>query len=182
LQHGAEGWALVKWYCLHVRPQCERAVAEQLFGHCQTFWPHRQTHDRWNRITRRPWFPGYVFVGMEDESPAWKWRILQVPQVLEILRSGGEPAVIPSSEIESLRILANSKASVMAHSMVKVGQTVRVVKGPLQGVEGKVMRFANRSATLLIVSIELLGRAVATELDPETIEPVARRDLQPLVA
>jgi len=76
--------------------------------------------------------------------------------------------------------LANSATPVSQHPMVRIGEAVRVVRGPLTGVEGRVMRF--KSTNLLVVQVELLQRAVACELDPDVIEPVARRSLHPVAA
>ena len=162
------------WYALQVHPQSEYSVATALEQRCETFWPHRVGHDRWKRESRRPWFPGYVFARFDFEE---RIPILRLPWVVRILGpTPQEATAIPDQEIESLKILVKSNRPVSSHPMLKTGETVRVTRGPLKGVEGTVLRF--KSGALLVVSIELLGRAVATELDPDVIEAVARRDLQ----
>jgi transcription antitermination factor NusG len=166
---------MICWHALHVKHQCEAIVAEFLEG-LDTFWPHRISHDNRKREIRRPWFPGYLFVRVDWDDPVQRIRILRVSQLLAILAVDGKPCVIPESEIESLRILASSKARVSQHPYLQIGESVRVVRGPLAGVEGKVMRL--KSAALLVVQVEMLQRAVSVELDPDTIEAVARRPLQ----
>lgn len=164
---------MISWYALHVHSQTEALVSDALAGQIETFWPHRVAHDNRKRFFRRPWFPGYVFARFDFSE---RLPVLTVPWVVRILGpTPQEATAIPDGEIESLQILVKSKRPMMQHPMLELGETVRVTRGPLKGAEGKVVRFKNTQ--LLVVAIELLGRAVATELDPEVIEAVARRDL-----
>lgn len=182
---------MISWHTLHVKHQCEATVAEALSGRSvlfdgvqmapgpasfETFWPHRVTRDNRKREYRRPWFPGYLFVRLDWSDPVQRLRILRLEELLAVLAVDGKPCIIPESEIESLRILAASKAQVSQHPFVAIGEDVRVVRGPLAGVQGKVMRF--KGAALLVVQVEMLGKAVACELDPDVIEAVARRSLR----
>ena len=130
---------MLSWHALHVRHQSEAIAAEALEG-LATFWPHRVTRDNRGREYRRAWFPGYLFVRVDWSDPVQRLRILRVSQLLAILAVDGKPSVIPDTEIESLRILASSKARVAQHPFLREGDSVRVVSGPLKGVEGKVER------------------------------------------
>jgi transcription antitermination factor NusG len=160
---------MLSWYALHVRHDCEQLVTTALAGHCETFWPHRET--RRNRIIRRAWFPGYMFVRADWSRADHRARVLGVSHVLGILGANGKPIAIPDQEIDSLRILMTQRASVMLHPYVQVGQRVRVTRGAFVNVEGILLRFT--AGELLVVQIELLGRAVATHLPAEAIESLA---------
>lgn len=165
---------MLSWHVLRVKHQCEALVAEALEG-LETFWPHRVSRDNRNREYRRPWFEGYLFTRCDWDDPGQRIRILRVPQILSILGINGIPSIVPDNEIESLKILVSSRQPVCSHSFVHLGERVRVISGPLKGVEGLVMRF--KGADLLIVQVEMLQRAVSVELEPDTIEAVARRSL-----
>ena len=52
----------------------------------------------------------------------------------------------------------------------KVGDRVRVTRGALEGVEGVLIR--EKSEYRFIVSIDLLQRSVATEIDRDWVEPI----------
>jgi hypothetical protein len=48
-----------------------------------------------------------------------------------------------------------------------------VERGPLRGLEGTLLR--GEGATRLVVSIEMLQRSVAAEMDPDAVVPVRAR-------
>jgi transcription antitermination factor NusG len=163
---------MLSWYALHVRHDCEQLVTTALAGHCETFWPHRET--RGNRIIRRAWFPGYMFVRADWSRADHRARVLGVSHVLGILGANGKPIAIPDQEIDSLRILMTQRAGVMLHRCVRIGERVRVTTGKFTGVEGILLRFGGaRDGALLVVQIELLGQAVSAHLPAEAIESLA---------
>jgi transcription antitermination factor NusG len=53
---------------------------------------------------------------------------------------------------------------------VKIGQKVEIERGPLQGLSGVVIRIKN--VDRLIVSVSLLMRSVAVEMDHEWVRPL----------
>ena len=67
-----------------------------------------------------------------------------------------------------MRRLVESGLSVCGCPMLKTGERVRMRNGPLKGLEGRLERIKNQFR--LIVSVELLCRSIATEVDLEAIE------------
>jgi transcriptional antiterminator NusG len=53
---------------------------------------------------------------------------------------------------------------------VKIGNRVRVERGPLAGVEGLVLEI--KKSYKLIISVDLLGRSVAVALDKDSVKPL----------
>ena len=163
------------WYALHVRSNSEKLVEAGLAEYVETFYPSREAKvqiGQHTRIVRKNWFPGYVFVRADWSDIRQRVRILRIPYLVGVLgRSNGEqPAVIQDTEIEALRILANSVLAVTPHPFLRAGDRVRVVKGPLSGAEGFFVR--RKHGPRLIVSVDLLGQSVSAEVDAETIEPM----------
>jgi transcription termination/antitermination protein NusG len=54
------------------------------------------------------------------------------------------------------------------------GERVAIVDGPLSGVQGIFVR-GKTSQGCLVVSIDLLGRSVAVEVDSSAVVPVSSR-------
>ena len=50
------------------------------------------------------------------------------------------------------------------------GKRVRIVTGPLAGVEGELVRVKNQD--MLIINVETVGSSVRVEVDRDAIEPV----------
>ncbi len=73
-------------------------------------------------------------------------------------------------QIEALRRVIESALQVEAHPFLRRGDHVRVIAGPLQGVEGILVRM--KSVSRLVVSIDLLGTSAAVEIDISSVQAV----------
>jgi transcription antitermination factor NusG len=161
----------MKWFALQVRLNFERSVSKSLKekGY-QEFTPAYRIRRKWSDRVKEmecPLFPGYVFCRFD---PKFRLPILQASNVLSVVGYGGQPVPISESEIISLQILVNNSCKPIPWPYLRVGQKVRVIGGALDGLEGLVQNF--RSARRIIVSLHLLQRSVAAELEREHIEPV----------
>ena len=86
-----------------------------------------------------------------------------VPGVVRIVGAGRTPIPIDDSEMEMLRIIAESDIPRQPYPMPAVGDAVEIRGGPLAGVFGTLARV--KDSRKLIVSISLLQRSVAVEFD-----------------
>jgi transcription antitermination factor NusG len=151
------------WYALYVRHQHENTVAKSLSGRgFEVFLPVyeeiRQWSDRQMRLSV-PLFPCYVFVRTFLEQ---KTDILVTPGVHAFVSFNNRPASIPQSEIEDLRRVA-TLTNIEPHPFLRCGDWVRVKSGPFEGIKGILVRKKDR--TRLVLSVELLQKAAALEID-----------------
>ena len=79
-------------------------------------------------------------------------------------------AVVPDREVEAIQRVARSRVPVMAHPHLREGQRVRVTCGPLADVEGILARQEPHRG-VLVLSVELLRRSVAVEVDCTWVVP-----------
>jgi transcription antitermination factor NusG len=124
----------------------------------------RQWSDRIKTI-RLPLFPGYLFGRFQQKLP---FRALCAPGLAHVVGFGDGPTPIPDVEIESVRRIVNSGLNVCGCPMLKEGRRVRMRSGPLKGIEGRLDKI--KSQFRLVVSVELLGRSIAAEVEREAIE------------
>lgn len=122
------------------------------------------------RLITRPLFPGYIFIKSEMER-AERIEILASPGVVGILGSSAGPAPIPGSQIESIRRALKTRNPCEVIYDLVPGRFVRIVRGPLAGVEGVVIAAPDGSSRIAI-SIELLGRTVQFRLSSYDILPL----------
>jgi transcription termination/antitermination protein NusG len=73
-------------------------------------------------------------------------------------------AAVPDQEIEAIQKVAESELPALPHPYLREGQRVRIVRGPLAGVEGILVRI-KPSKGLLVLSVGLLQRSVAVQVD-----------------
>jgi len=159
------------WFALHTRYQHEKSVAEQLaMKGFQTFLPTYLTTRQWKDRKKQlclPLFPGYLFV---EDAAGRKLQVVNTPGVCSIISVAGVPAVIASEEIASIRRAVESIYAVEPHPFLNDGDTVRVKSGPLAGIEGILAR--KKDACRLVISVQMLGRSAAVEIDASEIERV----------
>lgn len=159
------------WYAIQVRPRCESLVMELLSDKiCERFLPsyesRRRWSDRWKRL-ERPLFPGYVFGRFRL---AEKHAVVTTSGVVRIVGIGQMPSPIADAEIAALQQLAQQRIPVSPHEFVSVGESIRLRSGPFAGLTGIVVR--NNGESRLVVSVNLLRRSVAVEVESEWIEGV----------
>ncbi|MEK7873949.1 MAG: transcription termination/antitermination NusG family protein, partial [Chloroflexota bacterium] len=132
-------------------------------------WSRRRDRRKQMRV---PLFPGYLFVSSGDGAEYLR-EVRCTRGVVRLLGVGGSPLPISRREMESLQVLVVSGEELRSVAYLVPGNRVRVVEGPLAGVEGTVVRFGKKHH--LVVSVELLQRSVAVELAECQLEKVGDR-------
>lgn len=83
----------------------------------------------------------------------------------------GKPAPIADAEIEAIRAALGSGQKTELYPYLREGQKIRVEKGPLRGLEGVLIK---RRDWRIVISIHLLRRSVAVEIDPDCVTQIER--------
>ena len=166
LSTGAE----TRWYAVHTNSRHEKTVAQQMEGsQIPYFLPLYKSVRRWKdrkKHVEMPLFPGYVFVQIALRD---KLQVLKVPGVVQLISFNGRPAALPDAEIEALRSGLARSVATEPHPYLVVGKKVRVHHGPFAGVEGILIR--RKDKFRVVLSIHLIQRSVAVEVDETEIEP-----------
>lgn len=154
-----------EWYAVQVWAGREKSCAQHLHVRSyEAFLPCYAERRRWSdrvKQVERALFAGYVFCRM---SPAAAGAIMAVPGVLRVVGDRSGPLPVRSDEIEAIRRIVESRRVTEPWPHLQVGERVRIEWGPLRGTEGVVLTLDNRHR--LVVSISLLQRSVAVEIDP----------------
>jgi len=160
------------WYAVHTRHQHEKTVALALASKgFEVFLPLYAAPHRWKdrtKVVSLPLFPGYAFF---KGDPSRRLQVLTTPGIHSIVSYAGQLAAIPANEIEDLRRVIESGAPAEPHPFLTRGDRVRVKGGPFAGVEGILVR--KRNLYRLVLSIEMLGKAAAVEVDACLIDRVS---------
>ena len=120
-----------------------------------------------NSITQ-PLFPGYVFCRFNVQE---RLPILVTSGVLFIVGVGKVPCPIDNSEIVALQSIVRSGLPAQPWPFLKAGQRVRIEQGSLEGIEGILL--SAKSPYRLVVSVSLLQRSVAVEVDRDWVTPIS---------
>lgn len=163
--------AKTPWHALYTRHQHEKTVADLLAKKgFEIFLPLYSATHRWkdrSKVLSLPLFPSYVFVrgGLERQL-----QILATPGVYTFVSVAGRAAVIPEGEINAVQRMVEGPLQVEPHPFLKCGDRVRVAAGALEGIEGILVR--KKNLIRLVISVELLAKSVAVEVDAWMVERV----------
>jgi transcription antitermination factor NusG len=152
-----------RWFAIQVRPRHELKVAVVLeFKGYVTYVPlyccRRKWSDRW-KVLSVPLFAGYVFCQI---NPDVLLPIISTPGVIRIVRTGGRPAPVDSKDIQAVQIIVKSRQLIAPCPYLTVGSRVRIIDGPLTGLQGILGEQKNKQ---LIVSVHLLQSSIAVVID-----------------
>ena len=160
-----------RWYVLRTKSRHEKIVRDRL-AH-QGFEQLLPTVKRLNQWKDRkkeveiPLFSGYCFARFSRHE---KLPIENINGVIEIVGGGRRPEPMPDEEIEALKVLMACVLPYDPHPYLHEGLSVEVVRGPLQGLHGILLRKEKRHR--LVLSVRLIQQAAAVEIDVNDVLPV----------
>jgi len=163
------------WVALQVKPRSEKLVAIALNSkEIEVFLPLYAARRRWSdriKELQLPLFDGYVFckLNLLHRMPA-----LTIPGVIQFVGIGRTPVPIEEEEIVALQSVIKSGLPSMPWPFLQVGQKVRVEHGPLRDLEGILLQA--KGSHRLVLSVSLLQRSVAVEVDRDCVVPVKSWD------
>jgi transcription antitermination factor NusG len=160
------------WFALQVRSRHESCVADYLNGQgYEWFLPLYKSRKRWSdriKEVESPLFPGYLFCRFNQHD---RLPILKTPGVIQIVGFNRVPAVVEESEVSALQTLMAAGVPNHPCPFLELGDKVRIESGPLRGLEGILLDFKGHHR--LVLSVTLLQRSVAVEIDSALVTPVS---------
>lgn len=162
----------VNWFALQVRSRWEAAAADLLRGKgLEILLPTYTTKRKWSdrvKVVESPLFPGYVFCRFDVHN---RLPVLITPGVISVVGRGKTPVAVDDLEIQSIRAAIASGIHLEPWPYVEIGERVRIKHDVLDGMEGILTSF--KGSHRVIISVTLLRRSVALEIDRSRITPVA---------
>ena len=158
------------WYAVHVRSKFERTVSTVLeHKNVEQFLPTYRSRRIWTDRVKTmdlPLFTGYLFcrIPLDERN-----RVMTIDGVVGFVGAGRQPIPVSDLEIEAVRRIVQSQSPSQPWPFLKIGQTVRINHGSLAGLEGILVRV--KSSWRLVVSVTLLERSVAVEIDAAYTTP-----------
>ena len=162
----------LRWYALRTRSRHEKRVREQLEARgIEPFLPlverWRQWKDRRKRVAF-PLFPGYCFARFPLSQ---RVVVLATHGVVQILGNQDGALPVPDTEIEAVRRLVESILPYDPHPYLTEGMQVEVIRGPLAGLRGLLLRKGARAR--LVIGVTLIHQGASVELDAHDVIPVS---------
>ena len=130
------------WYVFYTRPNAEKVVCnELLIKKYDAFLPMVKTLHRWKnrqkKIVSKVLFPGYIFVRTTESEI---FNIEQVPRIVYCVKSGDRPSIVPGRDINCIEQMLSLGQEVFTEHDFTEGEHVRVIRGPIAGYEGVLIK------------------------------------------
>ena len=157
-----------EWFATQVRVGREHYSARhlQMRGY-EVFLPCHRESRRWSdrvKHVSHPLFAGYLFCRSSSDVVG---KIVTAPGVMRIVGDGTRAVPVPHDQIEAVRRIVDAGLVSEPWPFLQTGERVCIEVGPLRGLEGVVVRSLN--GLRVVVSIVLLRRSVAVEVDAEWV-------------
>lgn len=177
LQAGSDPGVLVappegsdmSWICLHTRSRCEKKVSEVCrSGEVTHFLPMRLSVKRYGNRRREhtiPYFPGYLFC---CATPEQRFAMLRTSLLVNAITVYDTEGLL--SDLQQIDRALRAPARLDPFPYVRRGLRVRIMAGPMRGIEGVVS--CRRGRFRVVLNVELIHRALALEVNADCVEPV----------
>ena len=164
------------WYVVYTKSQKESQVARLLENqHKLTVYLPEVYQKYRNLLQLRPLFPRYLFVQMNLEKMELD-VVNFTPGVIKVVSADDTPLPLRNTIIEAIRqeVERLNESGGLPLQRFEEGEKVRLLSGPLAGLEAVFVRHLN-ARDRVVVLLRFLGQENQVEIDISKIEPKRRR-------
>jgi transcription termination/antitermination protein NusG len=159
------------WFAVKTRARHEKKVRDRLLNRgLELLLPLVLRRQRWSdriKHVELPLFSCYCFVRLSEDT---RRVVLEAPGVVSIVGYGERPEPIPEPEIEALKRLCLSKLPCDVYPHLAEGAMVEIVRGPLAGVRGRLLK--QDGSVRLALTVNLLQQSAVVKIDASDVQPV----------
>ncbi len=158
-----------RWMAVYTKARQEKALARHLLQHEVRFYLPLVTKQNMIRgrvvQTWLPLFSGYLFVQGGEAERLHCLTSNRVSQIIEV-----HDSATLTHDLQNIQRLIQADAPLTVERRLQPGQLVRVVAGPMMGLEGMVVTY--RGKTKLVISVQFLQQGVSLKIDGCVLEPI----------
>jgi transcriptional antiterminator RfaH len=163
------------WYLLYTNPRAEKKVESELkLRGFEVFLPLHKTLRQWTdrkKWVEEPLFKSYLFIYTELEKNYYS--ILSVPGVVKFVNFEKKPALVDPREIELVKFMLGNISDLESVgydgiATLEIGDSVRVMAGPLMGTHGKLIE--RRSNKQLLIELTTMRQNLIVSMPIEYLK------------
>lgn len=162
------------WFVLRTRARQEKILAHDLSARSLgVFLPlvkKIRYYGKRKACVDLPLFPGYVFLRGSNDEAYQADRTRRIAQIIPVHNQARMDL-----ELQSLFVALDNEAPLDPYPYLKEGVWVEVRCGPFQGVRGMIESRTSQT-NLLILQVEMLGRAVSLQIDASLLDVIEFRE------
>ena len=155
------------WHACHTRPRREKKFAALMaaegFEHYLPLVESIRRYPSGTKKFTKPLFPGYVFARI---PAAGKSRIYQQELLARAIPVDDEARFL--AQLQDVRAIVASGLELTLVPLLTRGRHVRIVGGPLHGLEGLVDDSSNTQG--VVISVDVLRQGLLLRVPAESLE------------
>lgn len=173
-----------KWYVLHTYSGYENKVKKNLENRIEAMGLENnvfaieiptesvtEIKDGGRRVeTEKKVFPGYVLVRMELDDRSWA-AVRNTQGVTGFVGSQGNPSPLTREEYNKIMKRTSHEAPKKTSTSIEVGQSVKVISGPLAEFDGVVSEVSPESGKVKVF-VSIFGRETPVELSFDQVAKI----------
>jgi len=162
------------WFVIHTKPRCEKKLAEYAQRNGVHYYlPQLESERLYQRrkvCFTKPMFPSYLFSEMSAQDKqvliisGYLMKILHVPNEGELL-----------DELRNLYICRVGKAQITPSFWLSKGIQVKIIRGPLKGVNGVVESHEKLEEVRL--QVDMLRQAVMVKIPASDVKIISEHQI-----
>jgi hypothetical protein len=157
------------WWVAHTKARSEKAFARELHEReISYFLPMAEKTMMWGGRKRKvltPIFPSYVFFCGDQGA---RHRAFSTHRICQAIAVTFRQQLV--TELDALHAALVNRLTLDLYPFAAIGSRCRIAKGPLEGIEGTVIR---KNDTLrLVLQVSMLGQGASIEITADMLEPV----------
>jgi transcriptional antiterminator NusG len=117
--------------------------------------------------TEKRVLPGYVLVNM-DMTADVLWLVKNTPGVTSFVGAANEPTPLSQMEVDRL-LRTQSEARPKVRAEFAIGETVKVISGPLSDFSGEIAEINSEQGRLKVL-VEIFGRETPADLSFDQVK------------
>lgn len=171
---------LIRWFVFYTKPRFEKRIHEKLLMKgIESFLPTIQVKRKWTdryKIIDEPMFRSYIFAHVNEKG---RLEVLKTDGIVKCISFNGKVAIVPDLEIDYIKRIVQYKQNNfhVSEGLVK-GARVKVLSGPLEGLEGVVEYVMNEK--WVVFNVDVINHSIKVRLGIDEVvkimDPVIYED------
>ncbi len=158
------------WYVAHTRPRCEKKLAEycEREGFSVTLPLYKSVKRYPGKVAtfEKPLFPNYLFLKLHPEQ---RKRVYQSDYVANLLDVPDQKTF--QEQLDAILTALETEYKICALPHISAGKRVKIMAGPLRGMEGDVEE--RQGKVLVLLRLDFIGKSAAIRVEATDLEVIS---------
>lgn len=168
---------IFRWYVFYTKPRFEKKIHEKLIKKgLESYLPLIRVLKQWSdrkKWIEEPLFKSYIFAHVNEKG---RLQVLETDGIVRCVSFNGRLATVPDWQIDYIKKLVSNKSESLKieDKIYEKGTKVRVISGPLSGVEG-IIEYVSEDKWI-VFNVEAVNKSIKVRLSLDEVIQVINEE------